>query len=264
MTQESPKASRTVRPWFLASPFRLPATWYRGTIGRLQARLKEHGLDGILFQNITNIVYFSGLFHSATERPFWLFIPTTGEPTFFCPGLDRDLVRSWWIQDMEWYFDYPHHGPFNQFVREPGPAKDIHAWLLRGLAERGLGRADIGFDGAAPAELAERLPKVLPQATLRPCGDLCPRMRQIKTPEELALIRKVLAFRDHLLAYGRDYILQHGTTVTDFGIRLEVERYGTHLLMEAMAPDGRPHNAVGVDLWFTCRAGPSTGYPHPN
>ncbi|MBM4456358.1 MAG: aminopeptidase P family protein [Chloroflexi bacterium] len=251
-------------PWYLQPPFRLPETWYRGAIARLQARLEENGLDGILLSNIWNIIYFSGLFHTATERPFWLFIPAQGEPTFFCPGLDRELVGSWWITDLEWYFDYPHHGPFNRLVFEPGPAEDIHAWLLRGLAARGYDRATLGFDGPVPADLAERLREVAPQAALKPSGDLCLKLRQIKTTEELALIRKVLAFQDHLLSYARGYILRHGIRTTDFEIRHAVERYGARLLMEAMTPDGRPHSAVGVNLWFTCRAGPATGYPHPN
>ena len=99
-------------------------------MARLQQKLEEQKFDGILLEDVWNIIYFSGLFHTQTERPFWLFIPAKGKPVFFCPALDRDLVETWWIDEYEWYFDYPHHGPFNQIVYEYGPPVDLHQWML--------------------------------------------------------------------------------------------------------------------------------------
>ncbi|MFQ6113965.1 MAG: aminopeptidase P family N-terminal domain-containing protein, partial [bacterium] len=66
----------------LKPPFRLTEEWYRKTVQRLQAKLSENGLDGLILEDRWNIIYFSGLFHTTTERPFWLFIPTKGEPVF--------------------------------------------------------------------------------------------------------------------------------------------------------------------------------------
>ena len=74
----------------LEPPFRLPEKWYRKNMQRLQAKLQERGLDGIILEDVWNIIYFSGLFHSKTERPFWLFVPAHGEPAIFHPALDRD------------------------------------------------------------------------------------------------------------------------------------------------------------------------------
>ncbi len=125
-------------------PFRLPEAWYRQNMTRLQATLSENGLDGIILEDVWNIIYFSGLFHSKTERPFWLFVPAKGEPVIYHPALDRDLVDTWWIQDAEWYFDYPHHGAYDTFVCEPGPPQDLLQWMLGSLGNRGFGHGHPG------------------------------------------------------------------------------------------------------------------------
>lgn len=248
----------------LEPPFRLPEAWYRQNMARLQARLAEMDLDGIILADVWNIIYFSGLFHSKTERPFWLFVPTDGEPAIFHPALDRDLVDTWWITDAEWYFDYPHHGTYNAVVYEPGQAQDLLQWMLGRLAARGFSRATLGIEAEVPASVAGRMRQALPQASFIVAGDVCLKMRQVKSPEEIALTQKALDLQDHYLEFARAFIMEHGTSVTDYDVQVETRRYATTLLMDWLGPDGRPHNAVGIDLWFGCRAGVSTAYPHPN
>src|SRR6266487_4855971 len=52
---------------------------------------------------------FTGLFHSTTERPFSVFLPADKMAAiWFHPGLDRDLVKSWWATETESYFDFQH------------------------------------------------------------------------------------------------------------------------------------------------------------
>jgi Xaa-Pro aminopeptidase len=248
----------------LEPPFRLSEAWYRRTTRRLQQKLAERDLDGMILSDQWNIIYYTGLFHSSTERPFWVFIPAEGDATIFYPGLDRDLVETWWMEDREWYFDYPHHGPFNQVVYEPGPAVDLWAWMLEGLASRGYGDATLGIENEVGPTLASRLATALPHASFLAVGEICEKMRQIKTAEEIELIRKAVALEDHMLAYARALILEHGTDLTDFDVRLETERYATDLLMEWLEVDGGPHTGVGLRLSLYCRAGRATGYPHPN
>ena len=59
----------------LEPPFRLPESWYRNKMAHLQSALAENGLDGMILEDVWNIIYFTGLFHSKTERPLWLFVP---------------------------------------------------------------------------------------------------------------------------------------------------------------------------------------------
>ena len=128
---------------------RLPLEWYKATVGRLQQKLGERRLDGILIQDRWNIIYFTGLFHTTTERPFACFIPTNEEAVYwFYPGLDKDLVRSWWFTDGDYYYDFPHaEGGYPDQSKVPiGPAVDLLEWRLQGIAKRGFGDKKIGLD----------------------------------------------------------------------------------------------------------------------
>jgi len=248
----------------LQPPFRLAENWYRQTIARLQEKLGENGIDGMICKDVWNIIYLSGLFHSSTERPFWLFIPKTGEPSIFGPGLDRDLISTWWIKDAEWYFDYPHHGEFNQVVYTRGPRADLDAWMLGHLAKRGFAEATLGIEKATPEATINQWKKTLPKANFKPAGDLLMKMRVVKTAEEIELTQKAIDLHDHTLEYARAYILDRGTNATDFEVRHATQEYATHLLMKWLPLDGKPHTGVGISLNFGCRAGVATAYPHPN
>ncbi len=248
----------------LTPPFRLPVEWYQKTVRRLQKKLDERGLDGIILKDRWNIIYVSGLFHTTTERPFWLFVPTKGEPAFFYPGLDRDLIDTWWIKDGAWYFDFPHAGAFNQVVWEAGERVDLLQWMLKELGKRGFGKAKLGIEQEVGPKTMNKMKEALPEASFEEAGDILIKMRQIKTPEEIELARKAIHLHDRMLEFARAYILMHGTDVTDFDVRHATEAWGTEQLMKVMHLDGRPHRGVGIRLGFGCRAGRATAYPHPN
>jgi hypothetical protein len=55
---------------------RLPLEWHQNQVVKLQQKLRDRGLDGILISDRWNIIYFTGLWHTTTERPFSCFIPT--------------------------------------------------------------------------------------------------------------------------------------------------------------------------------------------
>ena len=48
-------------------------------------------------------------------------------------------------------------------------------------------------------------------------------MRQVKTPEELALWRRAYVYFDRAHAFARDYILTHGTDITDYEVAAATE-----------------------------------------
>ncbi len=248
----------------LAEPFRLPESWYRNTVKRLQAKLSEKGLDGVILKDRWNLIYFSGLFHTSTERPFWLFIPTKGDPTFFAPGLDRDLIESWWIKDYEWYFDFPHAGEFNKNQYRAGPKVDLMQWMLRGLGKRGFGKAKLGIEDEVGPKTAAKMKEALPEAKFEPIGEVMLKMRQVKTKEEIELTQKAIDLHDRMLEFARNYIIERGTDATDWEVARRTEEFGTGELMKSLALDGRPHKGVGISLRFSCRTGIATAYPHPN
>ena len=250
-----------------ASFDRLPLEWYQATVRRLQEKLGQQGLDGILINDRWNIIYFTGLFHTSTERPFWCFIPTKELAVYwFYPRLDYEMIRSWWFTDGDYYFDYPHtEGGFpDQGKVVAGPPVDLLQWMLKGLEKRGFGDKRIGFDRPATASNLKRMTQILPKAEFVDVCDICVKMRRVKTPEELALNQRAYDYLSQIQAWTRDYILQHGTDLTDFKVAMAATEYGTDLVMKHIKRDGKPHSAVGIDVEVSCRSGIGTAYPHPN
>jgi Xaa-Pro aminopeptidase len=250
----------------LKPPFRLEVEWYRNTVKRFQARLVAMGLGGAIVADQLNRNYLTGSFLTETERPNFLFVPATGEPVAFIPGLDRDMAASWWVKEFEWYFDYPHSGEYNRVVWKAGAPEDLFKWMLKGLAKRGFGNAKLGIDREPTPSLAKRFREALPDGNLNDVSRELLGMREVKTREELALMQKAIDLHDAMLAFARGFILENGTKATDFDVRKATEEFGTRTLMAAMGRevDGKAHRAVGVSLGFSCRAGVATAYPHPN
>jgi Xaa-Pro aminopeptidase len=250
-----------------ASFDRLPLEWHKAAARRLQQKLGERGLDGILLTDRWNIIYFTGLFHTSTERPFACFIPTREVAVhWFYPNLDAELIKSWWITDADYYYDYPHaEGGYPDQGRVAiSKAVDLVEWQLKGLERRGYGDKRIGLDQEPSASTLKRMSAVLPKAGFEGVGELCVKMRRVKTPEEIALTQRAYDYFSQIHAFARDYVLQHGTDVTDFKVGMAATEYGTDLIMKDIKRDGHPHTAVGIEVGIGCRSGVGTAYPHPN
>ena len=248
---------------------RLPLEWYQATTQRLKDRVKPEGVDAILLQRDVNAVYYSGSFRGSGERTTWLMFLVDEADTayWFSPGLDRDLITSWWCTENEYYFCFPHAaGGFpNRGDVVTGPAVDLFEWMLNGLQKYELEGKTIGVDVTlTPAQLATAK-RVLPGAKFVNISDHCLHMQIRKTPEEIALCQRAYRYFDKIHAFSRDYILEHGTNTTDFEIGEALRTYGINLLMKDIVRDGRPHSAVGILVTSEyVRAGKATGYPHPN
>ena len=246
---------------------RLDEAWHRATVRRFQSRLQEEGFDGALISDRWNIIYFSGLWFTSTERPFLLFIPASGDDlVWFNPSLDRDLISSWWIRDSEVYFDFRHgRGAFPDRGKvQMGETVDLNRWVLKGLRRRGQAGKVIGVDYPVTAEVNEAVSDVLPKTRLKPVGNLCERMRMVKTPEEIALTQRAMNTFSEVHAFARDYILGRGTDATDFEVGMAARQYAVDLIMDGIRRDGQPHTAVGIEVWIGARSGAGTAYPHPN
>jgi len=248
---------------------RLPLGWYQATTQRLKDRLKSEGIDAIVLQRDVNAVYYTGCFRGSGERTTWVMFPVNEEDTayWFSPGIDRDLITSWWCTENEYYFCYPHaEGGFpNRGEVRTGPAVDLFDWMLQGLAKHDLAGKRIGIDiELSPAQVAAAK-KRLPGAQFVNISDHCLQMQIRKTPEEIALCQRAYRYFDRIHAFSRDFILEHGTSTTDFEIGEALRSFGINLLMQDIAHDGRPHSAVGMLVTSEyVRAGVATGFPHPN
>ncbi len=248
---------------------RLPLRWYQQQSQRLRAQAKARGVDVILLQQDPNLVYFTGCFRGSGERTTWAMMPTDETDTvyWFSPGIDRDLITTWWCTENTYYFCYPHAaGAFpNRGEMPRGDRVDLWEWVLQQLAQRGLGDKTIGLDRELPPSAQRTFDRVLPNARHVNITDACLQMQIIKTPEEIALTQRAYRYFDRVHAFARDYILEHGTNTTDFQVGQALSAYGINLMMRDVQRDGRPHSAVGMEVTgHYVRAGVATAYPHPN
>jgi Xaa-Pro dipeptidase len=246
---------------------RLPLNWHKKTAKRLRDRSGERGVDVVVLADSWNLTYFSGCFLTKTERPCWCVLPVDNdEIDWWSPGLDNELVKSWWCTEMNYYYDYHHAqgGYPDQGKVVMGNRVNLFKWLLEGLKDKGFAEKTIGFDSEFTASEMKEFKEVLPKADVADISDICIRMRMVKTPEEIALTQRAMDYFSQIHAFGRDYILERGTDATDFEIREACEEFGTNLIMKDIERDGRPHNAVGIRVGIGCRTGRGTAYPHPN
>jgi Xaa-Pro dipeptidase len=244
---------------------RLPLDWHKQRAAKLQEKLAQDGNDGILLTDRWNIIYFTGLWHTTTERLVQAFLPAKGDPVWFNAALDRDLVKSWWYTDGEMYFDWPHaEGAFpNEGKVQMGAKVDLFEWVLKGLKKRGYADKSLVADVELKPSAQRKVVHVLGHE-MGSAEDFCMGMRIHKTPEELALTRRAYNYFNVIHAFARDMLLQHGTDLTDYDIASAATKYGTDLMMADIKRDGAPHTAVGIQVQVGCRVGRSTAYPHPN
>jgi Xaa-Pro dipeptidase len=244
---------------------RLPLEWHKQRAKLLQQKLTEDSVDGILLTDRWNIIYFTGLWHTTTERLFQAFLPTKGEPVWFTAALDRDLVKTWWYSDGDMYFDFPHaDGAFpNDSKVQMGAKVDLFEWVLKGLKKRGYADKKLVADVELRPSSQKKVVQVLGRE-MDSAEDVCSDFRVRKTPEEIALTRRAYNYFNQMHAFARDMLLQHGTDLTDYDITAAATKHGTDLVMADIKRDGAPHTAVGIDIEIGCRVGRSTAYPHPN
>jgi Xaa-Pro aminopeptidase len=245
---------------------RLPLDWHKNRAKLLREKLAEDGRDGILLTDRWNIIYFTGLWHTTTERLVWVFLPVkTSEPVWFYSALDRDLVKTWWHTDGEMYFDFPHaDGAFpNDGKVQMGAKVDLAEWVFKALKKRGYAEKNLAADVEFTPSMQRKVVSVLGRE-MGSAEDACMNMRVHKTAEELALSRRAYNYFNQMHAFARDMLLQHGTDLTDYDIASAATKHGTDLVMADIKRDGAPHTAVGIEIDIGCRVGRSTAYPHPN
>lgn len=246
---------------------RLPLDWYKNTVKRLKETVADKGVDAIVMADSWNMTYFTGNFMTKTERPCWVVIPVKEDAIFwFSPGLDNELVQSWWCTEMNYYYDFPHaKGGFpDQGKVVKWNTVDLFEWLLEGLKKKGFADKTIGFDWELAPSKIGKVTKILPKAKIADISSDCMKMRMVKTKEEIALTQRAMNYFSKIHAFGRDYLLEKGTDATDFEIAQACIEFGTNLIMTDIKRDGKPHNAVGINVGIGCRTGKGNAYPHPN
>jgi Xaa-Pro aminopeptidase len=160
---------------------------------KAQALMAQHGFDGILLLSEPEVRYFSGfhtLFWQSPTRPWFLYLPSSGEPVAVIPGIGADLMGRTWVRDIRtWDAPNPDDDGISLLLDLLGPLNGSRQTLgiLKGH-ETGL-RMPLGD--------YERLMAGLPDIRVKDATSLIRQLRMVKTEAEIAKLA-------HICAIGSD------------------------------------------------------------
>ncbi len=199
---------------------------------RLRQELITRKLDLFVAAPSVNFQYFTGYNPGRSERLIALFLPVKGAPVVVCPSFEVErLRRNTAVQDIRGWEE--QDDPWKLVRRALGEMKPQHG--------RGELALEHTFDYASYVRLGDVAGGDWHVQTAQPVTE---RLRIIKYPEEIALIRQAIAITEASIA-ATFAALQAGLTEQEV-----VER-----LSDAM----RSRGAAGGGL---VQFGPSSALPH--
>lgn len=167
-------------------------------LARLRARMAAAGVEAALFDEIEAMAWLGG-YGSSLNRWRCLVVPLEGAPFILIRALDASVCRAQsWVPEVLEYQDWA----------DPMPV------LAGALAARGLAGARIGLDRNSYAMSLTRfdaMQAALQRAAFTDLGPLVHELRLIKSPAEIALLRRSSAVADTAIAEGAAALHPGGT-----------------------------------------------------
>lgn len=200
---------------------------------RLFAGMKRAGLDAIVATMPENVTYSSGFWAMSQwiRRGPQAYVLTPGsgrgEPVVIASTGLIDLAADpeVWVKDVRRFGKFivdrtpgvdldVQNTRMQQLLDEPDQGEAVAA-LAKAIVDRGLQTATIGVDeiGILP-QYWDKLAELLPNAKLLRAADVFRYARAIKTPEEVARLRKSAQIADMSIAAALD-IAREGSTEMD-------------------------------------------------
>lgn len=149
--------------------------------------MKAKGLDAMIACSPENFAYVTGFVVPSQplirHRHAMAIVPAGGSPALFGVDMEASTIarKAPGVPTTIW----------GEFTDDP------MAVLADQLAGLGLAKAKIGIEmDYLPAGDMARLAKALPGAVFEPCEQIFARLRQIKTPEEIELLRRLSVIAD--------------------------------------------------------------------
>lgn len=229
--------------------YRVPHSVFADRLHRIREYLNQEDLQALLVTTNDNLFMVSGFTwrHGPWERPFAAVIPRDGEPFMILNEITRHKLRlddeqgNLFIRDYELYLEHPGYASRTYTVDQ---------WcrlLAVKLRSRGIRKGRLAVDGCGPAALKSEMPGIeFVDATSEMIE-----MRQVKYPEELAIMRNCAALTD----FGQDRYMERvkaGKNVAAFDheIAALIAEEGGRLY-----PDGR------LDVHVVSFSGPDSAIP---
>jgi Xaa-Pro dipeptidase len=200
-------------------------------IDRLQQELNTQKLDLFVAEPSTNFQYLTGYNPGRSERLILLLVPTSGAPAIICPSFEVERlkrnsavadVRGWEEQDDPW-----------RLVKNAG--RQMKPPRRSGVA---------AVEGTTSFESSLHLREQLGGWKIVNGAAVSQRLRIVKAPEEIALIRRAIDATETSIA----------ATFAQLAVGM-TEREVAQLLSREMASRGSPGGGL-------VQFGPSSALPH--
>jgi len=210
-------------------------TEHENRFSALERQIREAGIDAFLITTKDSIYYFTGFRYEPFERPFFIIVRPGVRPVFLTPRLEAENMAT---------IAVPHE--IVEYSEYPAPAG---AGYLDALQEIVSCDAEVGVEMSIPGELLVALsdwsPKVMP---------LVERLRMVKSPAEIAAIRKAAKYSDRgmELAMG---LARLGGTVAD------TDKANAILRDEIVREEGHLDPYIS-SIWQGIWAAPLSAQPH--
>jgi Xaa-Pro dipeptidase len=176
---------------------------------RLAGVFDEHALDALVVRSGQNVAYLSGLRFPGTLGRLQDFVHNPrgsvvvqfrgGAATLVVSGIAASVARQHtWLEDLR---------EFTEYIDDP------YVLAAAALKERGLGRGRIGVERRMMTLVQwETLTAAVPQAELLDCSDAMQRLRNVKTPAEVSILKRGADVQDEayleVLATAQDGVTE--------------------------------------------------------
>ncbi|MCG8494345.1 MAG: Xaa-Pro peptidase family protein [Sneathiellales bacterium] len=208
---------------------------YKNRFSNLETKITEAGLDAFLISSKDSIFYFTGFRYEPFERPFFIIVRPGMKPVFLTPRLEAENMATITVQHE-----------ILEYAEYPAPEGEGY---LDGLNSILPVNSDIGVEFSITGELLATLsdwsPQVLP---------FVEQLRMIKSPDEIAAIRKA--------AYYSDRGLQLAMNLSAFGRTIsETDNANDMLKREIIQKEGQLDPYIS-SIWQGIWAGKFGAQPH--
>jgi Xaa-Pro dipeptidase len=179
---------------WLPKEAKLPQEAFLQRIRNTQEEMKRRGVDLFLVSPSSNLRYLTGYRVRGDERLLLLALPAEAPPALIANLLYQAQTAE--IPAADFFFWADGEDPFTRLKEE--------------VEKRGLPRRRIALEPQMPAAFSIPLARTFPDSEFILGAALTAKLRQRKSPEELALIRRACAEADRALAVLIDQALLGG------------------------------------------------------
>jgi Xaa-Pro dipeptidase len=211
----------------------LPPEVFARRLERARGELKARGLDLLIATPSANYEYFTGYNPGRSERLIALLVPVAGAPAIVCPAFEVERIKRHSIvtELHGWEEQEDPHALVRETVRRLRPGS---------MREKGT----IALESSTAYQTFLRLGRALPDWKFVDAAPVTERLRVIKSPEEVALLRRAIAITLDAMAATFAQLAVGAT-----------EREVAQMLEREMQQRGAPGDGL-------VQFGPSSALPH--